>query len=255
MGTATESSAVGFRYSRLNKTAEYNGQVGRYYLSAAGNDVGVSLGDVVQLTSVTGESAQYPNQVNDFRLYPGVATLQTTDTAGGFTTANVIVGVVMGWDIDTTDLYQKYLPAGTAAWLKIAIDTDAIYDVPIDDGTGSNGTLTDTALYTTRDLYLRTRSTDIFSQSNVYIDDATATTGLVQIVGLLDESTTAGNYYTAAVKFVRANFGLQGQQLSDSDLDKVADKAAKKLTGKVHQETTHTDAVHTDVNLAAGGAE
>lgn len=118
----------------------YSGMVQRCYLSTAlGTAMGI--GDPVDLLGTADT--------------PGFTTEVTLATAGA---SHPIYGVIVAWDMDTSDLFLNYRKASTARYCYVMVDPFAIYEVQGDatviaaTAVGANALLTSAAVNTSTGL-------------------------------------------------------------------------------------------------------
>ena len=118
------SVLAGFRPVKHLTGAPYNGQVNRYMISASDTAV-TNVGDFVQLS----DNAALEDTTSGFGVYPAVERI-------GSGTAVPIVGVIVGFEPDYSNLNAgAYRAASTKRIALVADAPDLIYAAP-HDGTG-----------------------------------------------------------------------------------------------------------------------
>lgn len=100
----------------------WNGAVNQYYVPA-GDTVAMAVGDPVILGSTASADG-----------YPTIAKSEDTTTP--------LVGVVVGFRVDPTDLNitGSYRPASTARYVLVCDDPDVIFEAQVDSAIGIAGT-------------------------------------------------------------------------------------------------------------------
>lgn len=118
------SVLAGFRPVKHQTGAPYNGQFNRYMVSASETGV-LNVGDLVSLS----DSASLVDAAG-FGVYPAVER-------AGSDTASVIVGSVVGFEVDPTDLNAsgRYRAASTRRIVFVADAPDLVFAAP-QDGVG-----------------------------------------------------------------------------------------------------------------------
>lgn len=114
------SVLVGFRPVKHMNGSSYNGQVNRYMISAS-NSAATNVGDFVQLSTD-------PALVDTvgFGVYPAVNRISSG-------TATPIVGVIVGFEVDYTNLNAgNYRAASTRRVALVADASDLIFAAPQD---------------------------------------------------------------------------------------------------------------------------
>jgi hypothetical protein len=176
---------AGFRPFKHLSGAPYNGQLNRYMISASETGV-VNVGDFVQLS----DSAALVDTAG-FGVYPAVERI-------GSGTAVPIVGVVVGFEVDYTNLAagSSYRAASTRRVALVADASDLLFAAPQD---GIGGVVAAASVGLNVAINLGTASTTAPYASGMSVDSSTvATTATLplQIYGITaspdnDETSTA----------------------------------------------------------------
>lgn len=178
------SVLAGFRPVKHMNGSAYNGQMNRYMISASETGA-VNVGDLVQLS----DSASLVDTIG-FGVYPAVERI-------GSGTAVPIVGVVVGFDVDFTNLNSgNYRPASTRRVALVADASDLILAAPQD---GIGGVVAAASVGLNVAITLGSASTTAPYASGMSVDSSTvATTATLplQIMGITaspdnDETSTA----------------------------------------------------------------
>lgn len=197
------SVLAGFRPVKHMTGAPYNGQVNRYMISAS-DTAATNVGDFVQLS----DQAALVDNTAGFGVYPAVERI-------GSGTAVPIVGVIVGFEPDYSNLNAgNYRAASTRRIALVADATDLVFAGP-QDGTG--GVVAAASVGLNVAINLGTAATTAPYASGMSVDSSTvATTATLplQIMGVTaapdnDETSTA----RAAEMLVRINthaFGWAG---------------------------------------------
>lgn len=163
----------GFRPVKHMNGSPYNGQVNRYMLSASDSQV-TNVGDLVQLSD------------NDalvdtagFGVYPAVERI-------GSGTAVPIVGAIVGFEVDVTNLNTgNYRAASTRRVVLVADSPDLIFEAP-QDGTG--GVVAAASVGLNASINLGTAASTAPYASGMSVDSSTvATTATIplQVMGVV----------------------------------------------------------------------
>lgn len=178
------SVLAGFRPVKHMNGSPYNGQVNRYMLSAS-DATATNVGDLVQLD--TNPSLQ---DTAGFGVYPAVKRL-----ASG--TAAAVVGVIVGFEVDYTNLNAgMYRAASTRRVALVADSPDLLFAAPQD---GSGGVIAAASVGLNASVTLGSGNTAVPYTSNMKIASnsvATTATLPLQIMQITaspdnDETSTA----------------------------------------------------------------
>jgi hypothetical protein len=167
------SVLVGFRPVKHMNGSAYNGQVNRYMISASDTQT-TNVGDFVQLSD---NDAIVDNAIG-FGVYPAVERI-------GSGTAVPIVGVIVGFDVDYSNLNAGAVrTASTRRVVLVADAADLIYGAPQD---AVGGVIAAASVGLNAAINLGTASTTAPFASGMSVDSSTvATTATLplQIVGV-----------------------------------------------------------------------
>lgn len=176
---------AGFRPVKHLSGAPYNGQLNRYMISASDTAV-TNIGDFVQLS----DNAALVDTAG-FGVYPAVERI-------GSGTAVPIVGVVVGFEVNYSDLAagSSYRPASTRRVALVADASDLLFAAPQD---GVGGVVAAASVGLNVAINLGTATSTAPYASNMSVDSSTvATTATLplQIMGVTaspdnDETSTA----------------------------------------------------------------
>lgn len=173
----------GLRPVRHLNGSPWNGQT-EMFLIDSGNGTAVFLGDIVK----QGGSAGIAGQVVNGMDVEGVATAVL---AAGGTSGADILGVVVGFLPDPTDLTKKHRAANTSRVALVCTDPSVVYEVQ-EDAVGSNFVAADVGLLVA---FTTTAGNATTGVSKMALDssDLTATSGYpLKLLGL---SKRVGNAF------------------------------------------------------------
>lgn len=154
------SVLAGFRPVKHLNGSAYNGQVNRYMISASDAQV-TNVGDFVQLST--------QNALTDtvgFGVYPAVERI-------GSGTAVPIVGAIVGFEVDYTNLNVMYRAASTRRVALVADSPDIIFAAPQD---GIGGVVAAASVGLNAAINLGTAASTAPYAGNMTVDSSTVAT-------------------------------------------------------------------------------
>lgn len=172
---ANTNAPNGLRPLKYRSGVPYNGECNLYYV-AAGDATALGIGDPVSLSGAADSTGKYQ----------GV----TQQAAPGDT----IVGVVVGFKVDPTDLSLRYRKASTERYVWVADNPDLLFEIQEDSVGGAL-----TAANAGQNIDFATGSVDTTTaQSGFQLDSSTAATTATldaKLIRLLNaEDNSLGNY-------------------------------------------------------------